>query len=165
MLSLIIPQQPARTIAELHEYMFAVLAYMFSCISECIWVSTLWLTDICHVIHLVAMIELRELEESQVSVESVRGWCVEEQAMEMDIAVLQQVEELERKVTAASLQVKVSWQQMHINTLPISFVSRVLNMLSGRMSEDLTADFFPRAGHFRTHSLSGKTWCTTNTSP
>lgn len=55
----------------------------------------------------VAMIELHELEESQVSVESVRGWCVEEQAMEMDIAVLQQVEELERKVTAASLQVKV----------------------------------------------------------
>lgn len=53
------------------------------------------------------MIELCELEESQVSVESVRGWCVEEQAMEMDIAVLQQVEELERKVTAASLQVKV----------------------------------------------------------
>lgn len=53
------------------------------------------------------MIELHELEESQVSVESVRGWCVEEQAMEMDIAVLQQVEELERKVTAASLQVKV----------------------------------------------------------
>lgn len=57
--------------------------------------------------HPVAMIELHELEESQVSVESVRGWCVEEQAMEMDIAVLQQVEELERKVTAASLQVKV----------------------------------------------------------
>lgn len=53
------------------------------------------------------MIELHELEESQVSVESVRGWCIEEQAMEMDIAVLQQVEELERKVTAASLQVKV----------------------------------------------------------
>lgn len=58
----------------------------------------------------VAMIELHELEESQVSVESVRGWCVEEQAMEMDIAVLQQVEELERKVTAASLQVKVEPQ-------------------------------------------------------
>ncbi|XP_060923727.1 bromodomain adjacent to zinc finger domain protein 2B isoform X4 [Limanda limanda] len=54
----------------------------------------------------VAMIELRDLEESQVSVESVRGWCVEEQAMEMDIAVLQQVEELERKVTSASLQAK-----------------------------------------------------------
>lgn len=62
---------------------------------------------VCCVIYLVAMIELHELEESQVSVESVRGWCVEEQAMEMDIAILQQVEELERKVTAASLQVKV----------------------------------------------------------
>lgn len=60
----------------------------------------------------VAMIELHELEESQVSVESVRGWCVEEQAMEMDIAVLQQVEELERKVTAASLQVKVRAQPL-----------------------------------------------------
>uniref|UniRef100_A0A673ZTP2 Bromodomain adjacent to zinc finger domain 2B n=1 Tax=Salmo trutta TaxID=8032 RepID=A0A673ZTP2_SALTR len=40
--------------------------------------------------------------------ETVESWCVEEQAMEMDIAVLQQVEELERKVTSASLQVK-SW--------------------------------------------------------
>ena len=66
-----------------------------------------WLTGIYHVVLLVAMIELRDLEESQVSVESVRGWCVEEQAMEMDIAVLQQVEELERKVTSASLQAKV----------------------------------------------------------
>ena len=53
------------------------------------------------------MIELRDPEKSQVSVESVRGWCVEEQAMKMDIAVLQQVEELEREVTSASLQEKV----------------------------------------------------------
>lgn len=60
------------------------------------------------------MIELHELEESQVSVESVRGWCVEEQAMEMDIAMLQQVEELERKVTAASLQVKVRAMFPHL---------------------------------------------------
>lgn len=73
------------------------------------------LNDSCNAAHLVAMIELHELEESQVSVESVRGWCVEEQAMEMDIAILQQVEELERKVTAASLQVKVkdkTWGQV-----------------------------------------------------
>jgi len=76
-----------------------------------------------HVVHLVAMIGLRELEESQVSVESVRGWCVEEQAMEMDIAVLQQVEELERKVTAASLQVKVK----HLHN-PAHFVSGVRNL-------------------------------------
>lgn len=70
----------------------------------------------------VAMIELRELEESQVSVESVRGWCVEEQAMEMDIAVLQQVEELERKVTAASLQVKVRQPDTATATLVLVWV-------------------------------------------
>ncbi|KAM6985023.1 bromodomain adjacent to zinc finger domain protein 2B-like [Aplochiton taeniatus] len=38
--------------------------------------------------------------------ELVEGWCVEEQSMEVDIGLLQQVEELERKVAAATLQVK-----------------------------------------------------------
>lgn len=52
--------------------------------------------------------EVSELDEGQVSVETLQEWCVEEQAMETDIALLQQVEELERKVTSASLQVKVS---------------------------------------------------------
>ncbi|CDQ57230.1 unnamed protein product [Oncorhynchus mykiss] len=54
----------------------------------------------------VAVIDESKLEENGVSEETVESWCVEEQAMEMDIAVLQQVEELERKVTSASLQVK-----------------------------------------------------------
>lgn len=54
--------------------------------------------------------EVSELDEGQVSVETLQEWCVEEQAMETDIALLQQVEELERKVTSASLQVKVSAQ-------------------------------------------------------
>ncbi|KAJ8253343.1 hypothetical protein GJAV_G00211890 [Gymnothorax javanicus] len=54
----------------------------------------------------VCTIDVSEAEENQVTEETVAGWCVEEQAMEMDIAVLQQVEELERKVTSASLQVK-----------------------------------------------------------
>ncbi|TTI92360.1 Bromodomain adjacent to zinc finger domain protein 2B [Bagarius yarrelli] len=45
-------------------------------------------------------------KEGQVSVETLQEWCVEEQAMETDIALLQQVEELERRVTSASLQVK-----------------------------------------------------------
>ncbi|XP_035250524.1 bromodomain adjacent to zinc finger domain protein 2B-like [Anguilla anguilla] len=54
----------------------------------------------------VSAIDPSEAEENQVTEETVAGWCVEEQAMEMDIAVLQQVEELERKVTSASLQVK-----------------------------------------------------------
>ncbi|KAG7466909.1 hypothetical protein MATL_G00147360 [Megalops atlanticus] len=53
-----------------------------------------------------AIIDLSDMEENQVTEETVESWCVEEQAMEMDIAVLQQVEELERKVTSASLQVK-----------------------------------------------------------
>lgn len=55
----------------------------------------------------VAVMEVSELDEGQVSVETLQEWCVEEQAMETDIALLQQVEELERKVTSASLQVKV----------------------------------------------------------
>uniref|UniRef100_A0A8C9TG37 Bromodomain adjacent to zinc finger domain 2B n=1 Tax=Scleropages formosus TaxID=113540 RepID=A0A8C9TG37_SCLFO len=53
-----------------------------------------------------ATIDMTDLEENQVTEETLEGWCVEEQAMEMDIAILQQVEELERKVTSASLQVK-----------------------------------------------------------
>ncbi|TRY82484.1 hypothetical protein DNTS_029964 [Danionella cerebrum] len=54
----------------------------------------------------VAVMEVSDLDEGQVSVETLQDWCVEEQAMETDIALLQQVEELERKVTSASLQVK-----------------------------------------------------------
>lgn len=57
---------------------------------------------------LAAMIDVYELEQSQVCEETVQRWCVEEHAMDMDIAVLQQVEELERRVTSASLQVKVN---------------------------------------------------------
>uniref|UniRef100_A0A8C9WE43 Bromodomain adjacent to zinc finger domain 2B n=1 Tax=Scleropages formosus TaxID=113540 RepID=A0A8C9WE43_SCLFO len=48
----------------------------------------------------------REGEENQVTEEALENWCVEEQAMEVDISALQQVEELERRVTSASLQVK-----------------------------------------------------------
>lgn len=86
------------------------------------------LNDSFNTAHLVAMIELHELEESQVSVESVRGWCVEEQAMEMDIAVLQQVEELERKVTAASLQVKV--RDITCGQVPPGHLATHLSMFS-----------------------------------
>ncbi|XP_051985592.1 bromodomain adjacent to zinc finger domain protein 2B-like isoform X5 [Xyrauchen texanus] len=54
----------------------------------------------------VAVMEVSELDEGQVSMDTLQEWCVDEQAMETDIALLQQVEELERKVTTASLQVK-----------------------------------------------------------
>uniref|UniRef100_A0A673NKQ0 Bromodomain adjacent to zinc finger domain protein 2B-like n=1 Tax=Sinocyclocheilus rhinocerous TaxID=307959 RepID=A0A673NKQ0_9TELE len=54
----------------------------------------------------VSVIDVSELEENQVSEDTVQSWCVEEQAMDMDIGVLQQVKELEHKVSSSSLQVK-----------------------------------------------------------
>lgn len=56
---------------------------------------------------VVAAIDVAELEKQEVSEETVESWCIEEQAMEVDISMLQQVEDLERKVISASLQVKV----------------------------------------------------------
>ncbi|XP_074515535.1 bromodomain adjacent to zinc finger domain protein 2B-like isoform X3 [Sebastes fasciatus] len=50
--------------------------------------------------------DVAELEKQEVSEETMESWCVEEQAMEVDISLLQQVEALERKVISASLQVK-----------------------------------------------------------
>lgn len=57
---------------------------------------------------IAAVIDVGELGRNQVCADTVQRWCVEKHAMNVDIAVLQQVEELERKVTSASLQVKVS---------------------------------------------------------
>ncbi|XP_075613546.1 bromodomain adjacent to zinc finger domain protein 2B isoform X11 [Balearica regulorum gibbericeps] len=54
----------------------------------------------------VAIIDINENEENQVTRDVVENWSVEEQAMEMDLAILQQVEDLERRVASASLQVK-----------------------------------------------------------
>ncbi|KAM3667866.1 bromodomain adjacent to zinc finger domain protein 2B isoform 7-T7 [Ammospiza maritima maritima] len=54
----------------------------------------------------VAIIDINENEDNQVTRDVVEHWSVEEQAMEMDLAVLQQVEDLERRVASASLQVK-----------------------------------------------------------
>lgn len=67
------------------------------------WRTVLLVCTLCP----VTVIDVSELEENQVSEDTVQSWCVEEQAMDMDIGVLQQVEELEHKVTSASLQVKV----------------------------------------------------------
>ncbi|XP_058248969.1 bromodomain adjacent to zinc finger domain protein 2B isoform X3 [Hemibagrus wyckioides] len=65
-----------------------------------------FLTQVCAKNKDAAVIDVCELEQSQVCEETVQRWCVEEHAMDMDIAVLQQVEELERRVTSSSLQVK-----------------------------------------------------------
>lgn len=59
----------------------------------------------CLYAFVVAVVDMADAQE--VSEKTVESWCVEEQAMEEDISLLQQVEELERKVVSASLQIKV----------------------------------------------------------
>uniref|UniRef100_A0A8C6YEF0 Bromodomain adjacent to zinc finger domain 2B n=1 Tax=Naja naja TaxID=35670 RepID=A0A8C6YEF0_NAJNA len=53
-----------------------------------------------------AIIEVNENDENQVTRDIVENWSIEEQAMDTDIAILQQVEDLERRVASASLQIK-----------------------------------------------------------
>ncbi|XP_016079292.1 PREDICTED: bromodomain adjacent to zinc finger domain protein 2B isoform X7 [Miniopterus natalensis] len=65
-----------------------------------------YITQACIKNKDVAIIELNENEENQVTRDIVENWSVEEQALEMDLSVLQQVEDLERRVASASLQVK-----------------------------------------------------------
>ncbi|XP_021572001.1 bromodomain adjacent to zinc finger domain protein 2B isoform X2 [Carlito syrichta] len=65
-----------------------------------------YITQACIKNKDVAIIELSENEENQVTRDIVENWSVEEQAMEMDLSILQQVEDLERRVASASLQVK-----------------------------------------------------------
>ncbi|CAJ1079290.1 bromodomain adjacent to zinc finger domain protein 2B isoform X1 [Xyrichtys novacula] len=52
------------------------------------------------------VIDVTQLDKQEVCEEMVASWCVEEQAMDVDISLLQQVEELERKVISANLHVK-----------------------------------------------------------
>ncbi|XP_051867496.1 bromodomain adjacent to zinc finger domain protein 2B isoform X4 [Pristis pectinata] len=55
----------------------------------------------------VAIFEInKDDEENQVTDAAVHNWSIEDQAFEIDVAILQQVEELERKVASASLQIK-----------------------------------------------------------
>ncbi|XP_059961748.1 bromodomain adjacent to zinc finger domain protein 2B isoform X7 [Mesoplodon densirostris] len=65
-----------------------------------------YITQACIKNKDVAVIELNEHEENQVTRDIVENWSVEEQAMETDLSILQQVEDLERRVASASLQVK-----------------------------------------------------------
>nr|XP_015858607.1 bromodomain adjacent to zinc finger domain protein 2B isoform X5 [Peromyscus maniculatus bairdii] len=65
-----------------------------------------YITQACVKNKDVAIIEFNENEENQVTRDIVENWSVEEQAMELDLNILQQVEDLERRVASASLQVK-----------------------------------------------------------
>ncbi|XP_075685445.1 bromodomain adjacent to zinc finger domain protein 2B isoform X7 [Rhinoderma darwinii] len=53
-----------------------------------------------------SVIDTKGLEHGEVTRDVVENWCMEDQEMEVDIAILQQVEDLERRVASASLQVK-----------------------------------------------------------
>ncbi|XP_069589106.1 bromodomain adjacent to zinc finger domain protein 2B isoform X3 [Ranitomeya imitator] len=48
----------------------------------------------------------RGQEHGEITRDVVENWCMEDHEMEVDIAILQQVEDLERRVASASLQVK-----------------------------------------------------------
>ncbi|XP_072253218.1 bromodomain adjacent to zinc finger domain protein 2B isoform X3 [Leuresthes tenuis] len=63
-------------------------------------------TQLCANSKDVAEFDVTELEKQEVSREIVESWCVEQRAMEVDISLLQQVENLEKKVISAGLQVK-----------------------------------------------------------
>ncbi|XP_057349891.1 bromodomain adjacent to zinc finger domain protein 2B-like [Manis pentadactyla] len=65
-----------------------------------------YITQACIENKDVTIIELNENEENPVTRDIVENWSVEEQAMEVDLRILQQVEDLERRVASASLQVK-----------------------------------------------------------
>ncbi|XP_051565444.1 bromodomain adjacent to zinc finger domain protein 2B [Myxocyprinus asiaticus] len=65
-----------------------------------------YIAQICSKNRDVTVIDVSELEENHISEDTVHSWCVEDEAMDVDISVLQKVEELEHKVTSASLQVK-----------------------------------------------------------
>ncbi|XP_073080425.1 bromodomain adjacent to zinc finger domain protein 2B-like [Manis javanica] len=65
-----------------------------------------YITQACIENKDVTIIELNENEENQVTRDIVEHWSVEEQAMGVDLRILQQVEDLERRVASASLQVE-----------------------------------------------------------
>lgn len=50
---------------------------------------------------------MTEPEMCELRKKRVASWCVEEQAMEVDVHLLRHVEALEKKVISANLQVKV----------------------------------------------------------
>ncbi|XP_057349887.1 bromodomain adjacent to zinc finger domain protein 2B-like [Manis pentadactyla] len=96
----------------LKEIYFCSLAYEFVCV-KCTF----------------TIIELNENEENPVTRDIVENWSVEEQAMEVDLRILQQAEDLERRVASASLQVKENLQE----SSPDSVESRITLLAPGWM--------------------------------
>ncbi|XP_057349899.1 bromodomain adjacent to zinc finger domain protein 2B-like [Manis pentadactyla] len=88
-----------------------------------------YITQACIENKDVTIIELNENEENPVTRDIVEKWSVEEQAMEVDLRILQQVEDLERRVASASLQVKENLQE----SSPDSVESRITLLAPGWM--------------------------------
>ncbi|XP_044158556.1 LOW QUALITY PROTEIN: bromodomain adjacent to zinc finger domain protein 2B [Bufo gargarizans] len=53
-----------------------------------------------------SIIDTKGHDHGELTRDVVENWCMEDHEMEVDIAILQQVEDLERRVASASLQVK-----------------------------------------------------------
>lgn len=110
---------------------------------------------------MVTAIDVAELQKQEVSAETVESWCVEEQAMEVDISLLQQVENLERRVISAGLQVKVelNHSSMHGGALYVlTFVMKYYIAITIFDHVSL------RAGCILSPSQSGRIWFIMNTS-
>ncbi|XP_069080292.1 bromodomain adjacent to zinc finger domain protein 2B isoform X4 [Pleurodeles waltl] len=65
-----------------------------------------YITHACFRNRDVDVIELSRHDNNQITRDIVENWSVEDQAMEIDMTILQQVEDLERRVASASLQIK-----------------------------------------------------------
>lgn len=65
-----------------------------------------------------AELDATEPELCELRRERLESWCVEEEAMKVDVNLLQQVERLEEKIISANLQVKVQ----AINVAPHSVI-------------------------------------------
>ncbi|XP_041432064.1 bromodomain adjacent to zinc finger domain protein 2B isoform X7 [Xenopus laevis] len=65
-----------------------------------------YITQTCMKTKDVTIIEMNDPEECQLTQGIVENWSIEDQEMEVDLAILQQIEDIERRVTSASLQVK-----------------------------------------------------------
>ncbi|XP_018094294.1 bromodomain adjacent to zinc finger domain protein 2B isoform X6 [Xenopus laevis] len=65
-----------------------------------------YITQTCMKTKDVTIIEMNGPEECQLTQDIVENWSVEDQEMEVDLSILQQIEDLERRVASASLQVK-----------------------------------------------------------
>ncbi|XP_035030147.1 bromodomain adjacent to zinc finger domain protein 2B isoform X4 [Hippoglossus stenolepis] len=79
--------------------------------------------------------DVAELEKQEVSEKTVESWCVEEQAMEVDISLLQQVEALERRVVSAGLQIK-GWMQPEPQSEREDLVYQEHKLISSPASEN-----------------------------